>query len=192
MKFLSLFVTAIAAVKISQEDNEVEQIFNHVDSNNNGQISPRELRRALREYAAHENYTITRADRRWVRRAARRADRDGSHSLDLPEFERFVRAFVRHYNIQGAAQTEGGDVQAQLRAIFNHVDADGSGEISADELEDALRQYAAHENYNITPADEAWVEAAAGRADEDHNDHLNFDEFVDFVHAFVRHFGIQG
>lgn len=190
MKFLALIVSAVAAVRITSKEGPVEAIFNDVDTNNNGEISPRELRTALREYADEHHYTITRADRRWVRRAARRADADGSHSLDLDEFRRFVRAFVRHYNIPtGDAQQD--DVQAQLRAIFNHVDADHSGEISADELEDALRQYAAHENYTITPADEAWVEQAAGRADADDNDHLNFDEFSDFVHAFVEHFGIH-
>lgn len=189
MKFLALVVSAIAAVQI--KEGPVERIFHEVDTSNDGEIQPRELRTALQDYARSVNYRITRADRRWVRRAARTADADGSHSLDLPEFENFVRAFVRHYHINTTGDAQEDNVEAQLRAIFNHVDTSGDGEISADELETALRAFAAHENYTITPADEEWVERAAGRADRDDDDHLNFREFTHFVRAFVRHYHIQ-
>ena len=187
MKFFAL-IASVAAVRLQARD-EIDDIFRQVDTSGDGEISPRELRTALRAYAAAENYTITRADRRWVRRAARRADADGSRSLNEDEFRRFALAFARHYGI-AEAQVQGASVEEVLRHIFNMVDTSGDGTIDADELETALRAYAAQENYTITPADEAWVEQAADRADGNGDERLNFQEFVNFARAFARHYGI--
>jgi Ca2+-binding EF-hand superfamily protein len=189
MKFFALIAT-VAAVRLQARD-EIDTIFNQVDTSGDGEIQPRELRRALIDYANAEGHTITRADRRWVRRAARRADADGSRSLDSAEFRRFALAFARHYGI-AEAQIQDASVEQVLRHIFNMVDTSNNGRIDADELETALRDFAAQENYTITPADEAWVEQAAGRADGNGDEELNFQEFVRFATAFARHYGIAG
>jgi Ca2+-binding EF-hand superfamily protein len=64
------------------------------------------------------------------------------------------------------------------------VDTSHDGLISADELETALRAYAKSKNYQVTPEDEKWVEETAGRADTNDDDHLDYNEFVQFAHEF--------
>ena len=77
-----------------------------------------------------------------------------------------------------------------LRHIFNMVDTSDDGLIDADELETALREFAKSEGYDITPEDEEWVENAAGKADKNDDEHLNFKEFSHFAMAFAKHYGI--
>ena len=49
MKFFALIAT-VAAVRLQARD-EIDTIFNQVDTSGDGEIQPRELRRALIDYA---------------------------------------------------------------------------------------------------------------------------------------------
>ena len=188
MKFFAL-IASVAAIKLQARD-EIDDIFNAVDRNGNGEISPRELRRALLAYARSEGHTVTQADRQFVRQEVQEADADGSRTLNRQEFRQFALEFARHYGIGEAQLKDDASEEEILRHIFRMVDTSGNGTIDEQELETALRAYAAQENYTITPADEQWVTEAAERADRNKDNQLNFREFVRFARAFATHYGI--
>jgi Ca2+-binding EF-hand superfamily protein len=182
------------------DDDHIKQIFDHVDTNNNGFISKKELVKALKDFARSKNYKPTRKDWRWVRRTARKSDKNHDRKLDLQEFEHFVRAFVKHYKLdedhddkKGGDDKKGdhGDLDAKLHQIFNHVDTSGDGFVDQGELMTALKDFAKSKGHKITQADIHFVMQAADDADKNDDDKFNFDEFKHFVKDFADHYKIK-
>ena len=136
MKFFAL-IASVAAIKLQAKD-EIDDIFHMVDTSGNGQISPKELKAALIAYAEHEGHKITRADKRWVRKAAKKADENGDRKLNQAEFRKFAIAFAKHYGI-GDAQLKDASEEEILHHVFNAIDTSGDGEIQPKELKRALK-----------------------------------------------------
>ena len=188
-------MAAVAAVQLTQKaEDPIVDAFHHVDRNDDGEINRKELVRGLREFAKENNHKITRKDRRFVRRAARKADKDNSRSLDLPEFRHFVDMFMKHYGIpkpeESDDEEEEEDQIGQLKQIFDHVDTSDDGLIDEGELVTALVAFAKSKGHKITQADKDFVEKTAEKADANDDDHLNFEEFVHFAKAFAKHYNL--
>jgi Ca2+-binding EF-hand superfamily protein len=122
--------------------DRVRAVFRKFDTDNNGKLSVRELKAALKQLGVE-----TSADE--AAAILRRYDSDHSHSLDIDEFTRLhdqLLAYERSHSTAApgssaaaaAPPPPGGPVSDDVRAAFAHFDKDSNGRISSRELRSAL------------------------------------------------------
>ena len=131
--------------------DRVRAVFRKFDTDNNGKLSVRELKAALKQLGVE-----TSADE--AAAILRRYDSDHSHSLDIDEFTRLhdqLLAYERSHSTAAPGSSAaaaappppggpppppppGGPVSDDVRAAFAHFDKDSNGRISSRELRSAL------------------------------------------------------
>ena len=104
MKFAAIaLIASVSAVKVQGNcvnKKESRAIFEALDSNGNGVVGGRELKRGLEAFAKSRDYTITDADKEWVTKTAKAAA-GGDNTLTSFEFHKWVNEFAKHYHIDG-------------------------------------------------------------------------------------------
>ena len=103
MKF-ALLVASVAAVRIQGGEcvskEESGEIFDKIDTNDNGQVNRKELVTALKAYAKSKDYTPTKKDWAWVKKSAYK-DAGADKTLSPEEFHKWVNQFAKHFKIDG-------------------------------------------------------------------------------------------
>ena len=130
------------------EADRVRAVFRKFDTDNNGKLSVRELKAALKQLGVEASAEEAAA-------ILRRYDSDHSHSLDIDEFTRLhdqLVAYERSHSTAapgssaaavppppgGPPPPPGGPVSDDVRAAFAHFDKDSNGRVSSRELRSAL------------------------------------------------------
>ncbi|GAB2252104.1 hypothetical protein Droror1_Dr00004951 [Drosera rotundifolia] len=136
---------SFATMKVS---NQLEQVFNFIDSNGDGKISPLELRKLLL-CLGHDKSKVTEE----VQRMVKEADSNGDGYIDLNEYMKVVMVDnSKASNYHGSGGGDGGDHDIESRDhdhkhgfdeevlmdVFLVFDADKNGLISARELSNVL------------------------------------------------------
>ncbi|KAL9268920.1 putative calcium-binding protein CML10 [Drosera capensis] len=126
--------------------NQLEQVFNFIDANGDGKISPLELRKLLL-CLGHDKSKVTEE----VERMVKEADSNGDGYIDLNEYMKVV---VVEDNESSKDSSGGGDHDLEhrdhdhkhgfdedvLMDVFLVFDADQNGLISARELSNVLNK----------------------------------------------------
>ena len=123
------------------EADRVRAVFRKFDADNNGKLSVRELKAALKQLGVEASAEEAAA-------ILRRYDSDHSQSLDIDEFTRLhdqLLAYERSHSTAAPGSSAavpppppGGPVSDDVRAAFAHFDKDSNGRISSRELRSAL------------------------------------------------------
>ena len=129
--------------------DRVRAVFRKFDTDNNGKLSVRELKAALKQLGVEASAEEAAA-------ILRRYDSDHSHSLDIDEFTRLhdqLVAYERSHSTAAPGSSAaapppppggppppppGGPVSDDVRAAFAHFDKDSNGRVSSRELRSAL------------------------------------------------------
>lgn len=163
--------------------DRVRAVFRKFDIDNNGKLSVRELKAALKQLGVEASTDEAAA-------ILRRYDSDHSHSLDIDEFTRLHDQLVAYERSHPTAAPgssaaaapppppegpppppPGGPISDDVRAAFAHFDNDSNGRISSRELRSALTRLGIEAS-----GDEAG--AILRKFDADRSGALELDEFA--------------
>merc|ERR1711997_1134486 len=93
-----MLACAVAAAKTCLSDDDVEDIFDGVDTNDDGEICRSELVAALKAFAKSRDYEPTKGDWAWVKKTATEAA-GKDRTLNVKEFGRWVNKFAEHFHL---------------------------------------------------------------------------------------------
>jgi Ca2+-binding EF-hand superfamily protein len=162
MKFATAaLIATAAAIKIKTKqggcvDGQMsDEIFKHIDTNNNGEINENELVTALKAFAKENDYHPTDADWKWVEeKAGNAAKADGKpDSMNPEEFNAFVNEFAEHFGLcDGGSGPPPQECVNQEMAdqLFDEIDTNHNDKINKKELVTALKEFAKQEGHTIT------------------------------------------
>lgn len=80
-------------------DADAKAAFAHVDTDNSGIISRKELKTAIVAFAKSKGHTITKDEAKWLRRQFRRDGGKSDGGLDEGEFHQFANAVSNHFQL---------------------------------------------------------------------------------------------
>lgn len=138
----------VSQIIVSEEVNDIREIFHSLDKNGDGKLSKEELLEGFQEGSGIIGFNIDEI--------FHECDADGNGYVDYTEF------LVAASNWQKLASKE------RLRAAFNAYDQDGNGRISPQELVNALK------NSGI---DKKLIKDMIEAADTNGDGEMDFDEF---------------
>lgn len=178
------------------------EIFNHIDTNHDGELEEGELRTALTKHAEEQGEHFSKEDVEWITQEAHHwASRDGNDNHMNPgEFNGFANAFAGHFGMCGG--DDGGDSgpdddgmcvsRGEAHQFFSMIDTSNDGQIDEGELTVALGHVAEAHNHTITAADKAWVGEHAEREAgmQGNKSTMNEDEFWHFANQFAQHYDL--
>lgn len=90
----------VEADKCHASQADTDAAFKKIDTNGNGQINRKELKRAVMWIAKQMNHTITKEEAEWVAKTAG-ADAGKDQTLSPKEFNKFANTFVNHFGLCG-------------------------------------------------------------------------------------------
>ena len=128
---------------------EFERAFNLIDKNQDGAISPDELKTVMFE-AGHQ------ATDEEIQNMIKEADLDNSGNVDFPQFTKMMKKRME---------------QNKLLEAFQTFDKDGSGKVSAEELKQIIK------NVGEEISDDELAEMIK-EADKDGDGQVDYEEFI--------------
>eukprot|EP00930_Biecheleria_cincta_P068358 TRINITY_DN5572_c0_g1_i1.p1 TRINITY_DN5572_c0_g1~~TRINITY_DN5572_c0_g1_i1.p1 ORF type:complete len:689 (+),score=124.17 TRINITY_DN5572_c0_g1_i1:180-2246(+) len=149
----------------AERKRELQEMFNGVDKDGNGQLSFHEVAALLRE----GNPSLTDKE---VAMLFSKIDADGDLKVNMKEFARYVQAAAPG---SLAVKTEAEkSIAERAKQELKRLDANGDNRLSLDELTVLLRKG----NPGISDKEVKLLFAAI---DKDDSNSIEFDEFVDFI-----------
>eukprot|EP00250_Pteridium_aquilinum_P009691 c18864_g1_i2 orf=454-2049(+) len=157
-KLKKLALKVIAESLSEEEITGLKEMFKNIDVDNSGTLTLEELKRGL----AKQGSVLAEYE---VRQLMEAADVDGNGTIDYMEF---ITATV-HMNKM--------DKDENLLSAFQYFDRDRSGYITTDELRQALTEH--------NMGDAAVIEDIIEEVDTDHDNRINYEEFVAMMRKSV-------
>ena len=136
-----------------EEVKDIYKVFNAIDADCDGKISPVELAESLKHY--YKGKKSEQDINEEVRTIFKKIDNDGNNTI---EYEEFVRAVIGKDKLLS---------DIFMRHTFNFFDKDGSGEITIQEMKAIF-------NNEI---EEDTIKKIVQEIDTDGNNEINFEEF---------------
>jgi Ca2+-binding EF-hand superfamily protein len=159
----------------------LEQIFNHLNKNGNGEVSLTDLLKSLKEGLPNLN-----KNENDLKELLSAMDSDGSGSIDLNEFKCFINEGTEEISNSASFRTIYDQVRETFGAayskglsfeqFFNVIDKDLSGTLSITELEKLLRRIS---SFSTMKSEE--IRTLFDMIDEDHSGLISLKEFKSFV-----------
>ena len=128
MKFIAL-IALTTAIKVQEEGPTVAEIFDHVDANDDGEVTWKEAAKAGKAYAKKNNIKLTKKMIKQAHAAFKAAAGD-DHKLTLEELEAAIK---EHENVQ---ESEEEDFTAD--DVLEHCDADNNNKLNYGEAKACL------------------------------------------------------
>lgn len=166
------------------EGDDLQALFDKIDTDHSGEISPEEAMKALHQYAAASNHTLTKRDKKAAERIFKRNDKDNSGGIDFEEFKGVVHDVEKYAGKAGSRQ----DRHDNLKDIFHKLDTDNDNKLSYPEVDAGFAGYAAQNNYTPTNADWKFVSKKFNKVGKN-NATINFKQFKKLAKAIEKRFG---
>lgn len=169
------------------EDGDLHDLFDSIDVDSSGEISPQEAINALKQYAATEGHTLTKRDWAAAKKIFQRNDANKSGGIDFEEFKGVVHDVMQYIEKNTHEHKPRKQRRDEIKQIFKKLDVDNNGKLSYPEVDAGFQGYANQNDFTPTNADWKYISDTFNQVGNNEPE-INYNQFKKLAKGVDKRF----